>query len=183
MDYSKQQKQFIKAFLKSHKGVKFNKVKVIDPRYDHVNLWISECGNYIYNETPANSRGFGVKTPYIMKNKSGYVLSAVYSVYNREKRSAFPLNMGRLQLWAHGIYEEGDKVEVDHIDRNPLNNRIDNLHFVTRDENQNNRDLVAIKRKFIEKTPEWKAHIKHARWPQFYDENGNRYDTVQQEKP
>lgn len=41
-------------------------------------------------------------------------------------------------LWHHGSWPEG---EIDHIDRNLMNNRIDNLRDVSRSENKHNRGL------------------------------------------
>lgn len=40
----------------------------------------------------------------------------------------------------HGVCPQ-DKCQVDHIDRNPANNRPENLHWVSRSENQRNRKV------------------------------------------
>lgn len=41
-------------------------------------------------------------------------------------------------LWVHGSWPDG---EIDHLDRDPMNNRIGNLRVVTRVENNHNRGM------------------------------------------
>lgn len=48
-------------------------------------------------------------------------------------------NVGALVLDAAGIYPTKLRKEVDHIDKNPANNKISNLRWVTHSENCQNR--------------------------------------------
>lgn len=57
------------------------------------------------------------------------------------------VNVGRLVLDAFGIEQTYDdngilRNEVDHIDRNPMNNELSNLRWVTHSENMKNRRQV-----------------------------------------
>ena len=66
----------------------------------------------------------------ITENNRGYI----YLNINRKK-----LEVHRL-AWLY-VYGELPVCQIDHIDGNPINNRIDNLRAVTRSENQKNRCL------------------------------------------
>jgi len=49
------------------------------------------------------------------------------------------------------LEKDGDKNFVDHIDRNKKNNNVDNLRWVSRTENNNNREFRETKEKHITK--------------------------------
>lgn len=61
-------------------------------------------------------------------NGAGYRQIGIRGKIYREHRLAW--------LYMHG---EMPKTDIDHLDRNPLNNRIENLRLSTRTENQYNR--------------------------------------------
>lgn len=48
-------------------------------------------------------------------------------------------NVGKIILEAFGYMQPSPKHQVDHIDGNPINNRIENLRWVTRSENIRNQ--------------------------------------------
>lgn len=51
------------------------------------------------------------------------------------------IGLKKKQIYLHRLIMGDSKLEVDHIDRNPLNNKKDNLRFVTRSQNAFNRGL------------------------------------------
>ena len=77
-------------------------------------------------------------------NKDGYL--RVTLSHNNKHNSYF---IHRL-LAQHFIPNPDNKPEVDHIDRNKLNNSLENLRWVNRIENVNNANIVGIlNEKFI----------------------------------
>ena len=50
--------------------------------------------------------------------------------------------------------------QIDHIDRNPLNNKIENLRAVTQSENQWNTDRACNSVSFHKASKKWRARIK-----------------------
>jgi len=77
---------------------------------------------------------------------------------------------GRTTLFLHALIMENvphrpDQTEIDHIDGNPLNNRLDNLRWVTPSVNQQNtRDAQGNPRRGIRRDPRcrtrpWQAQI------------------------
>lgn len=76
---------------------------------------------------------FNVRTgkEFIPKSRSGqYIL---VRVMNKMR----PVH--QLVMEFFGPPKPGEKYEIDHIDRNPQNNNITNLRWLTRQENNNNR--------------------------------------------
>ena len=58
--------------------------------------------------------------------------------------------------------QENDELVIDHIDRNPSNNRITNLRVTTQQENTINRDWIenCLGYYFHKRTGKWKASIQ-----------------------
>ena len=69
-------------------------------------------------------------------NSHGYVQVALY---NDNKRKG--MLVSRL-VALHYIDNPENKLEVDHIDRNRLNNNIENLRWVTHSDNNRNKDIT-----------------------------------------
>lgn len=61
---------------------------------------------------------------------SGHLQVMIYNKYYMVHRLVW--------LWVHGVLPTG---EIDHINRNPVDNRLSNLRAVSRSENQQNRKL------------------------------------------
>lgn len=81
----------------------------------------------VWNSRFAGKRAGGI-------NPSGYVRVSI--TYRGKCRSY----MAHRLIWAWH-YDEWPKKDIDHIDHNPSNNRIENIRSVTRAQNQRNRRL------------------------------------------
>jgi hypothetical protein len=110
---------------------------------------------YTYN--PETGKIYGVKGKEITNTrKDGYVL------LNSRKMSS--------SLYAHHYawymtYDNVDFNELDHIDRNPSNNRIDNLRIVTSQQNKFNKDPKGYS--WDKTRNKWVSHI-HLNKKQIY---------------
>lgn len=112
-------------------------------------VWVSKKGTYIIPNSKAPERvRFGTKT----YNKTGYPLQvevcSTITIKNDDGKTEskrIVKNLGRLVLESWSDATEKD--EVDHIDRNPFNNNIENLRWVTHAENMLNRDMSNVGKK------------------------------------
>lgn len=105
------------------------------PRY-----YVSKLGSYV----TFTSRGISnVRTGSALTNSNGYKLQKQVYVGRKNNKSVL-LNVGRLVLDTWDIQQTYDdegvlRTEVDHINRDPFDNRIENLRWATRKENIANR--------------------------------------------
>ena len=121
--------------MKVFTTLKFGKIEI-----ENVPFLISEDGKIIMNcETDHFLKGY--------VNNNGYKIVSV-------KNKRIPVHK-MVALAFLGERPEG--YEVDHIDRNKLNNHYKNLRYVTRSEQMKNRDYTNISRLMREK-----AKIAHA---------------------
>ena len=81
--------------------------------------------------------------------------------FKREgKQHTFQIH--RLVMFHFGEPQTEDKPEIDHIDRDKQNNRIDNLRWVNKSENQKNKDKYKQQRnEYIEELPDSAVELEH----------------------
>ena len=74
-----------------------------------------------------------------LNNKKRYYPRMLEDGYYKVDICGKRIQMSHLVLTTFGCYPPFDGAQVDHIDRNPGNNAIDNLRWVTKEENNQNR--------------------------------------------
>lgn len=93
--------------------------------------WYKNKG-YIYD--PKTGKIFGVRGKEIIQNQNGYIVLSIRGK-NHLKAHHFAWYM---------IYDNVDFIELDHIDTNKSNNKIDNLRIVTKSQQNQNRSFKGI---------------------------------------
>jgi len=104
---------------------------------------------------------------FIPKTNGGYYRITIGGRKNRKGKYVHVLVMENF-----GPPKPGPKYEIDHINRNRLDNRLENLRWVTRTENSHNKtcNLPEGERK-------WEISLKEYRqkqWDKWLDKNGGR---------
>lgn len=89
---------------------------------------------------------------YIKNHKTGRILKTplckngypMVNLSNKNIKKTFYLH----SIVANSfLNKENEKYEIDHIDGNKVNNKLDNLRFVNHSENQKNRKIYCFKKK------------------------------------
>lgn len=124
-------------------------------------FFVSKEGSYF---TKIGNKFGPIKEGVKGYNKDHYPLQVMVCtgenyITKNGKKAVRVVNLGRLVLltWVgedNTVDERGEpRNEVDHINRDPFDNRLDNLRWVSRTENQHNRTFT---------TPKW-CHTPEAR--------------------
>jgi hypothetical protein len=109
-------------------------------------------GNLFWKNLPNDKRHFKVN----LSEKAG----GLSGTYEKIRINEFQIETHRL-IWLYHFGDIEKGLEIDHIDRNPLNNCIENLRVVTKSQNQMNskaRGLSKYKGVSWDKT-KWRARI------------------------
>lgn len=102
------------------------------------NYYINRNGEYYFIK--ANGERSSVRKGTLTKNKFGKPLC--YEVCITIRKGEYTVvNVGRLVLETYVGFAPDGKPEIDHIDRNPLNNDLKNLRWSSRSDNCQNRTM------------------------------------------
>jgi hypothetical protein len=102
---------------------------------------ISNCEKYAISNL---GRVKNIKTNKILKcflSNKGYQIVSLYTNNKIKKSFNIHILMGKTFL-----HKENENLEIDHIDRNKLNNNLENLRYVSHSENQKNRGFWVRKK-------------------------------------
>lgn len=105
-------------------------VKLPTQEYLHLNFYYNPSTGKMYARYKRGGRPIG-RSGYANPSH-GYLVRMIDGNYYREHRLIY--------MYHHGI--DPGKKHVDHIDGNPLNNKIDNLRLVTKRQNNQNNNVA-----------------------------------------
>ena len=104
----------------------------------YTNFYVSKEGTFYYVRKDGSKSS--IRKGTVTKNSWGKPLCYEVCI-TVEKGKYRVINVGKLVLETYVGLAPEDKPECDHCDRNPLNNNLDNLRWVSRSENLKNRIL------------------------------------------
>ena len=112
--------------------------------------------------------------------------SAHWTKGNKMKDNYYRIKYNQQILYVHRLVAETfipnpeNKNQVDHIDRDPSNNNIENLRWVTRQENQNNRGItLPIGERYCDLT--YKEYTNH-RNKEWWAKHNTEYNAKRRER-
>lgn len=132
----------------SYEGINFYPIPNIEKYY------ISKCGKVLSTRSPSGREKVGKEYRHLMKistDRYGYLITHLYI-----NKKAMHKTIHRLVAKTF-LPDYDEKLEVDHIDGNRLNNDLSNLRMVTASNNQRNR-LNAIGYSYDKQRNTFRAH-------------------------
>lgn len=124
----------------------------VEYRQSHINdnVMVGKDGTFYYIQPPA-PKSCGVKKGTALYNKYGYpiMMEACFTKTDDNGKRIKVYNVGRLVLDAFDVPQTTDangvlRDQVDHINQDPFDNRLENLRWATRSENMYNRNMKQL---------------------------------------
>ena len=106
------------------------------------NIFVSKNGQCVRRGTRRVNQG--TKTYNRYNYPIAVLINAGTYTTKQGSSAAKAVNIGRLVLDAWCPNPDSKNLQCDHIDRNPFNNTLSNLRWVTKEENMKNRDLSKL---------------------------------------
>ena len=106
------------------------------------NIFVSKNGQCVRRGTREINQG--TKTYNRYNYPIAVLINAGTYTTKQGTCAAKAVNIGRLVLDAWCPNPDSKNLQCDHIDRNPFNNTLSNLRWVTKEENMKNRDVTKL---------------------------------------